>query len=253
MLHIQDLHKTYPGGRRALAGVTLRLADGERLVLLGPNGAGKTTLIKCVMGLVVPDRGQILLGGVDVTRDPAVARRSVAVVFEEADNSYAYLTVRDNLLYFGLLNGWSNAEAETRARELLDLVGLSHRAGDLAQSLSRGMKQKLALAIALTKEAPILFLDEPTLGLDVESQQQMRRLLTATPRGWKAVLVTTHDIPFAHAVGSRFVILKDGRIAWEATRDEAPTPAALEELFLSVTGAHPTGPGPAPGTAEGDR
>lgn len=234
MLTIEDLFKVYPGGRRALDGVSLHLHSGERLVLLGPNGAGKTTLIKCVTGLISPDGGRILINGRDVVKYPEYASNVTGVVFEEANNSYAYLTVYENLVYFALLNGSSLPDARRKAEGSLRLVGLEERANSLVQSLSRGMRQKLAMAISLMKDAPILFLDEPTLGLDVESQHHMRYLLSKDLLPASAILITTHDIPFAYAVGTRFVIMKQGRIVWEGARDDIPTVSTLESQFLSV-------------------
>ncbi|WJQ13336.1 ABC transporter ATP-binding protein [Geobacillus stearothermophilus] len=185
---------------------------------------------------MAPDGGSIHLNGVDVVCRSSYARQSVAVVFEEADNSYSYLTVRENLLYFGLLNRLSMAEAKQKADKLLDLFGLSEHAHRLTQTLSRGMKQKLAFSIALMKGAPLLFLDEPTLGLDVESQRQMRHLLMEKSEWWNTVLITTHDIPFAHAVGERFLFMKNGEIIWEGTKDRFATPDDLETAFLSAIG-----------------
>ena len=237
LLEVEDLHKTYPGGRRALVGVRLHIAPGERVVLLGRNGAGKSTLIRCVLGLVLPDRGHIRVAGVDALGTPAAAQRLAGVVFEEADNAYAYLTVLDNVRYFGLLNGWDPATARERAHALLERVGLAGRAGDLAQSLSRGLRQKLALAIALTKQAPLLLLDEPTLGLDIESQHAMRAFLTTHSGHWQGLLVTTHDVAFAHAVGTRFLVLDRGRIVWEGDREQVRDPSHLEALFLAAVGA----------------
>ena len=234
LLEVDDLWKRYPGGPQALAGVGLRVLPGERVILLGRNGAGKTTLIRCVLGLVVPDAGRVRVAGVDVGRHPEAARRLVGVVFEEADNSYAYLTVLENVCYFGLLNGWAAARARGEALRRLAQVGLTDRAADLAQALSRGLRQKLALAVALTKDAPLLLLDEPTLGLDIEAQHALRRFLRDDMPADRGLLIATHDAAFAYAVGTRFVILHGGRIVWEGTRDTVQGPAALESRFLDA-------------------
>lgn len=234
MLVIEELVKTYPGGRKALQYVTFQLKAGERVVLLGPNGAGKTTLVKCVTGLLKPDSGRITIDGHDVVKDPDYARDAVAVVFEEADNSYSYMTVYENLQYFSLLNGLSTKEIDMRAREVLQLVGLADRLEHPVHSLSRGMKQKLAIAISFMKCARTLFLDEPTLGLDVESQHQMRRLLSENHSWWESLLVTTHDIAFAHAIGTRFIFMKSGSIIWHGDQSHFPDQSILESHFLSM-------------------
>ncbi|UPT58580.1 ATP-binding cassette domain-containing protein [Geobacillus thermoleovorans] len=234
MIAVQDVNKIYPPNRQVLHNVSLELVEGDRLILLGPNGAGKTTLIRCITGLTAPDSGSIYVNGVDVVRHPDEARESIAVVFEEADNSYSYLTVLENLLYFGLLNKWSRAEAKRRAERMMAVLNLTPYAERLTQTLSRGMKQKLAFAIALMKGAPFLFLDEPTLGLDVESQHHIRTMLTEENQWWKAVLITTHDIPFAHAVGNKFVFIQGGKIVWSGTKEHFSTPADLETHFLAA-------------------
>lgn len=234
MLTVDHLTKTYPGGRRALCDVSFSLSAGERVILLGPNGAGKTTLIKCILGLVRPDSGRVILNGRDILKDPNYGKEQIAVLFEEADNSYAYLTVYENLVYFALLNGIDPRHVRSRADSILQLVGLSDRARCLAQSLSRGMKQKLGVAIALIKDAPLLFLDEPTLGLDVESQHHMRLLLVDKSLSRRAILITTHDINFAYAVGTRFLFIKNGTLIGNLIKAEISNASDLEKLFLAA-------------------
>ncbi|GAB6877554.1 ABC transporter ATP-binding protein/permease [Thermaerobacter litoralis] len=246
LLVVEGLVKRYPGGPVALAGVTLQVCPGERVVLLGRNGAGKTTLIRCILGLLVPDAGRVRgpgdgtshAGGHGAGNGGGCCRTpigtQVGVIFEDANNSYPYLTVLENVMYFGLLNGWPPATARRRAVELLDQVGLSAQARNLTQSLSRGMRQKLAMAVAMTKDAPLLLLDEPTLGLDIEAQHALRRFLRhGLPPGCGA-LIATHDAGFAHAVGTRFVILDGGRLVWQGTPDQVTGPETLEALFLKV-------------------
>ncbi|EKP94590.1 ABC transporter ATP-binding protein/permease [Thermaerobacter subterraneus] len=240
LLEVRDLAKRYPDGPKALDGVNLRIDPGERVILLGRNGAGKTTLIRCILGLVQPDRGQIWLGGVPV--HPARWRaQGVGVMFEDAGNSYAYLTALENVLYFGLLNGWPPAEAGRRALQALTALGLDQQAGHLTQSLSRGQRQKLALAVALTRGAPLLLLDEPTLGLDIEAQHNLRRFIRDEMDPALGLLIATHDASFACAVGTRYLILEGGRILIEATPDEVGGPEALEALYLAVVRKTATG------------
>ncbi|QIA26299.1 ABC transporter ATP-binding protein/permease [Thermaerobacter sp. PB12/4term] len=240
LLEVRDLAKRYPGGPKALDGVNLRIDPGERVILLGRNGAGKTTLIRCILGLVQPDRGQIWLGGVPVhpTRWRA---QGVGVMFEDAGNSYAYLTALENVLYFGLLNGWPPADASRRALQALKALGLGQQAGDLTQSLSRGQRQKLALAVALTRGAPLLLLDEPTLGLDIEAQHNLRRFIREEVNPAHGLLIATHDASFACAVGTRYLILEGGRILAEATPDAIDSAEALEALYLAVVRNKPAG------------
>lgn len=234
LLEVQGLGKRYPGGQQALDNVSLRIDPGERVILLGRNGAGKTTLVRCILGLVEPDRGRIWVGGIPVRQTPVATAQGAGVVFEEAGNSYAYLTALENVLYFGLLNGWPVPSARRRALEHLQMVGLGHRANDLTQSLSRGLRQMLGLAVALTRNAPLLLLDEPTLGLDIEAQHGLRRFLRDELPPSHGLLIATHDAGFAYAVGTRYAILEGGRIVAEVRPEQVGSAAELESLYLEV-------------------
>lgn len=197
--------KTYPGGTPALRGVDLLLRAGERVVLLGPNGAGKTTLVKILAGLVAPDAGELRVFG---DRPTPGKRRRLGFLFEEAENLYGYLTVWENLLFYGRIAGVPDRFLRRKASELLAGFGLGAARDRLAQSLSRGQKQRLALASTLVQGAEVYILDEPTLGLDLQSQNDLIARINELP----TVLITTHDPVLAWEVADRFVVLKAGEV-----------------------------------------
>lgn len=217
-LNIQHLTKVYPPNTLALEDVSLEVAERELVVILGQNGAGKTTLLNCVLGLVKPDRGKILADGQDILAKPGLARRQIAVVFEEASNIYGYMTVEENLLHSGLLNAVPAFYLREKIDRLLGEFGLYEKRHVLAHMLSRGMKQKLALAAAFLKGAPMLFLDEPTLGLDVDAKAQVIDVLLHNKTAC-SILLTTHDMHLAHVLGDRFYLIHRGRLVWSGTKD----------------------------------
>jgi ABC-2 type transport system ATP-binding protein len=197
----------------AVDDVSFTIESGSVVGLLGPNGAGKTTLIKSILGMVVPDAGEVHVHGVDVRRNPRQAYAHVDAMLEGARNDYWRLTVRENLRYFATIGGVDPDSAEPYHDRLLDRLDLLDRADVPVRKLSRGMKQKVSLASALAGDATVLFLDEPTLGLDVESsrtlQRELRRL--AEEEGLTVVL-SSHDMDVIETVCDRVVILSDGRI-----------------------------------------
>ncbi len=242
-LEVRGVSKTYPLGVRALQAVSLSLAPGRITALLGPNGAGKTTLIHCMTGLVRPEEGAITYGDVDLLKNPGLAADLFGVVFEEVDNVYGYLSVRENIRYFGYLNGLLPGEIRDFEARWVPKVGLQEKVTTPGAKLSRGMKQNLALLIALLKDPPILLLDEPTLGLDVLSRRQvmdMVRSLASEER--KTVLLTTHDMGLAQEIADEYYFIQHGRIVWSGTRDRLRQEFGtrpLEEVFRSVTAEVP--------------
>jgi len=207
------LKKTYPGGSAALRGIDFCLRAGERVVLLGPNGAGKSTLVKILAGLLEPDAGELkVFGGL-----PAPGkRRRIGFLFEEAENLYGYMTVWENMLFYGRLAGVPERSLRDRASGLLAQFGLEALRNQPAQSLSRGQKQRLALASVLVQEAELYVLDEPTLGLDLPSQEELITRIRELP----AALVSTHDPVLAWEVADRLVVLWRGEVRKDLLRSE---------------------------------
>ncbi len=211
---VDDLTKEYrtrKGPVPALASVSFRVERGEIVGLLGANGAGKTTAIKILCGLLRQTSGRAEVFGVPSSR-PEVARH-VAALLEGSRNVYWRLSVEENLRFFAGLQGAPPREGRRRARELVALFALEEKRRTTANLLSQGMKQKLALACALVKGTPLLLLDEPTLGLDVETSHELRGVIRELTRSQgKTVLLSSHDMGVVEDTCARVVILSRGRV-----------------------------------------
>ncbi len=210
LLSVSGLRKAY-GGREAVAGIDFALARGECFGLLGPNGAGKTTTLRLALGLTPPDSGSITLLGHAVPAHARVARARVGVV-PQLDNLDPDFTVRENLLVYGRYFGIAPAALEVRIPGLLEYAGLAQRGDARIQALSGGMKRRLTLARALINDPEVLFLDEPTTGLDPQARHVIwERLRQLTLRG-KTLLLTTHVMEEAERLCHRLAIMDHGRI-----------------------------------------
>jgi ABC-2 type transport system ATP-binding protein len=211
-LSVRDLTKSY-GDVTAVDGVSLDIDPGTAVGVLGPNGAGKTTLLKSALGLVEPTSGSVSVAGVDVGEHPQRAYRHVGATLEGARNIYWRLTVRENLDFFSRLAGVNPTAARERQTRLLEAFDLADRADAPVNDLSRGMKQKVALAATLSRNVDVAFLDEPTLGLDVESSIELRReLRRLVERESMTVVLSSHDMDTIEAVCDRVVVLSEGRV-----------------------------------------
>lgn len=210
---VTDLEKRY-GETSVVSDLSFQLIGGEVLALLGPNGAGKTTTIKMLLGLVTPTSGQAIVLGQDMAI-PVQMRQGVqqiGAVLEGARNAYWRLSVRENLRYFGGLRGMRRQQVETRANELLELLDLSMHQQKEVRLLSRGMQQKVALANALMHDPAILVLDEPTLGLDVQTALVLEKTIKELVATGKGVLLTTHVMGLAERLADRILVLNKGRL-----------------------------------------
>jgi len=222
VLEAHHLQKTYrQGGKevRAVVDVSLTLAAGEILAFLGPNGAGKTTTIKMIAGLIQPDAGSVRILGRDPHADPG-ALAQVGAVLEGNRNLYWRLTPLQNLEYFGVLRGLSPRTARQRGAELLETFGLGEKRDVAVQTLSRGMQQKVAIAVALLHQPALLLLDEPTLGLDVEAAQAVKSLIRQIAASGRAILLTTHQLDIAEALSDQVAVIERGIIIAQAPTQE---------------------------------
>ena len=221
VLAAHNLGKTYGRGKRqfeAVRQVSLSLRRGEVLAFLGPNGAGKTTTIKMIAGLVRPDRGQVSILGADPHRHSR-ALRHIGAVLEGNRNLYWRLTPEENLEYFGVLRQVPRRLAQRRGIDLLEQFGLTDKRKTPVQKLSRGMQQKVAIAVALIHQPQLLLLDEPTLGLDVEASETVKGLIRQIAAAGCAILLTTHQLDVAEELSDRVAIIRRGRmVAEKSTR-----------------------------------
>jgi len=213
---VEGLTKTFGSGEDAVTAVddvSFTVEEGSVVGVLGPNGAGKTTTIKSILGMVLPDAGSVRIRGIDVHARPRRASRHVDAMLEGARNDYWRLTVRENLRYFATIGGVKPDSVTARHDRLLDQLDLSEKADTPVRELSRGMKQKVSLASVLATDADVVFLDEPTLGLDVESSLKLRAELRriAAERNLSVVL-SSHDMDVIEDVCDRVIIMSDGRV-----------------------------------------
>jgi len=207
---VSGLRKRY-GNEEVIAGVDLELKRGECFGLLGPNGAGKTTTLKLCLGLADPDGGEISIMGMPVPARAREARARIGVV-PQMDNLDPDFTVRENLLVYGRYFGMSRTEIESRIPDLLEFAGLAARAEVKIQTLSGGMKRRLTLARALINDPDLIFLDEPTTGLDPQARHLIWARLRQLVAQGKTVFLTTHFMDEAERLCNRLAIMDHGRI-----------------------------------------
>jgi ABC-2 type transport system ATP-binding protein len=211
--------KKYYGEIYALDGLDLCVGQGEIYGFLGPNGAGKTTTIRILTGTAKPTSGEAFVGGFDVQKNPVAAKAAFGVVSQHS-NIDSDLTVRENLELHGILHGMGRELRNSRIAELLAFADLADREKHLARTLSGGMKRKLTIIRALLHEPKILFLDEPTTGLDAGSRRRMWDLVRSIHEGGVSVFLTTHYIEEAEALCRRVGIIDSGKLIAEGTPEE---------------------------------
>jgi lipooligosaccharide transport system ATP-binding protein len=217
-LTVSGLRKSY-GGTEVVAGLDLDLEPGVCFGLLGPNGAGKTTTLRLCLGLTDPDAGEIRMLGFPVPGRAREARRSVGVV-SQVDNLDPDFTVRENLLVYGSYFGLASRDLEARLPGLLEFAGLTARGESRIQTLSGGMKRRLTLARALVNDPQLIFLDEPSTGLDPQARHLIWERLRKLTSDGRTILLTTHFMDEAERLCHRVAIIDHGRkIAEGAPRD----------------------------------
>jgi len=230
----------------ALSGVSFEIRGGEIFGLLGPNGAGKTTTIKILSTLLLPDAGEAWVNGYHVVREARRVRESIGVSLYSDRGFYWKLSGRENLLYFASLYHLDPGWAKDRVDELLSLLGLEEDADRLVEEYSTGMKSKLNIARALLHDPPILFLDEPTIGLDPNSARKVREVVTELKRQGKTILLTTHNMFEADMLSDRVAIINKGRIIAVGNPSELKRSIADHNVVeVEVLGLHGDGQVPA--------
>jgi ABC-2 type transport system ATP-binding protein len=242
-IEARGLVKTYPGpGKtqvRALDGLTLGVARGTIFALVGPNGAGKTTTVKILTTLARPDEGTAAVEGIDVIATPAQARRAIGVVAQRSGADPA-ATGRENLILQAHLYGMPTRAARARADELLDRFQLTEAAGRFVRTYSGGMQRRLDVALGLVHQPRVLFLDEPTTGLDPESRTAMwDEITTLATADQVTVLLTTHYLDEAERLAGRVAIVDRGRVVAEGDPGQLKRDLgvdSLDEVYLRHAG-----------------
>ncbi|MFN2388566.1 MAG: ABC transporter ATP-binding protein [Actinomycetota bacterium] len=239
VIEARDLWRTYKtttGSLRrrslevqAVRGVSFEVAAGELFGLLGPNGAGKTTTIKMLITLLIPTSGSARVLGYDVVDNPRAVRERIGYVFGGDRGLYERLSALDNLRYFAELYGVPAREQGRRIGSLLEMVGLTGREKERVEGYSRGMRQRLHIARGLIHDPPVVFLDEPTIGVDPVGARELRTMIAALTQAGKTVLLTTHYMFEADALCDRIAVIAGGRIVAEGT------PADLKDVVADRT------------------
>lgn len=230
MLQAINLSKRYEDGLLALDHVSFEIPPGEVFCLLGANGAGKTTTINLFLDFIPPTEGEARIKGINCHRDPLEAKKYVAYVSENV-MLYGNFTARQNLDFFAKLGGKTNLARQDYYRVMAE-VGLDEKAFEQrVKDFSKGMRQKLGIAIAMVKDAPALLLDEPTSGLDPKAGAEFLDLLQRLKEQGKAILMSTHDIFRSKEIADRVGIMKEGKLVMQRTREELAQ-EDLQKLYL---------------------
>jgi ABC-2 type transport system ATP-binding protein len=219
-VEVIGLTKSYPGGVQAVAGIDLAIPTGGTFALLGPNGAGKSTTVRILTTLAVPDGGSVRVAGIDALAEPARVRRRIGVVGQR-HGSDPQATGRENLELQGTLYGLRGSDLRRRVDAALERFDIAQAAGRPVRTYSGGMQRRLDVAMGLMHDPAVLFLDEPTTGLDPEARQDVWRQIGALAReGGLSILLTTHYLEEADEFADRVAIMDRGRIVAEGTPDE---------------------------------
>jgi ABC-2 type transport system ATP-binding protein len=237
-LEISDLVKRYPTGVEALRGVSLEIEPGDFFGLLGPNGAGKSTLIHCTTGLAQPTAGEISVLGHDAIHDYADARQAVGLAPQELNLDW-FLTVEETLDYHAGYFGMPKRERHERAKELLETFSLTSKRDERTRTLSGGMKRRLILARALMHRPPLLILDEPTAGVDIELRLELWHYVRKINQEGTTILLTTHYLEEAEQLCNRIAFIHHGEIVACGTTGELAESygvANLEDAYLALVG-----------------
>lgn len=240
MIEVVGLTKRY-GHRMVVDGVSFAAHRGEVLGLVGPNGAGKSTLLAMIAGVTRPSGGDVRQGGVSVLGRPGATAGLIGYVPQEIA-LYPALTVRDNLLFWGRLGRMSGAVLAERLSTIAQLLGLASHMEVRAEALSGGMRRKLNLAVALLPDPPVLILDEPTAGIDVQSVKEIVAFIRTQARAGKTVIYTTHSYDEMERLCDRVVLLNQGCVRFAGSLVEARAAAlpqvgegrSLEEVFAAL-------------------
>jgi ABC-2 type transport system ATP-binding protein len=249
VIRLEALRKQY-GPLVAVDDLTLAIEPGAMFGFLGRNGAGKTTTIRMMVGLLEPTSGSVVLGGHDIRRAPEAAKALVGYL---PDHPFLYdkLTAGEFLRFAGGLHGLARRECSRRSDALLDEFGLAPQAGELVETFSHGMKQRLALASALIHRPRILVLDEPMVGLDPQGARELRRLLARLAAEGVTIFLSTHSLAVAEELCGRIGIIERARLVALGTLAELRTralpgaagAASLETVFLDILGSEATASG----------
>lgn len=233
MLSIRELEKSYGGTKKAVEGVNLEINDGEIFGFIGHNGAGKTTTIKCVVGILPFDKGEIYIDGMNIKDYPLECKKITAYIPDNPD-LYELLT---GIQYLNFISDLYQIDVEERKISIdkyTKMFNLENNLGDLIQSYSHGMKQKLALISALIRKPKLLILDEPFVGLDPKASHEVKEVMKEMCAGGTSIFFSTHVLEVAEKLCDKVAIIKDGHIVSTGTMEEVKGDKSLEDVFLEL-------------------
>ncbi len=239
MIEVLGVSKSYnQGALKALNQVDLTVSDGEIFGFLGPNGAGKTTLIKILTGILNVDQGQVLINGTDIRREPITAKLQIGYVPDDP-NLFPRLTGSDYLNFMANMYQVSKERRKTEIPKLLERFDMTGAVGDLLQSYSHGMKQKIIVIGALLHHPPVWILDEPMTGLDPKSSFTLKEMMREHADAGKTVFFSTHVLDVAEKICDRMAIINKGKVIFQGTMEEIHQHfrenQSLENIFLELT------------------
>ncbi|MEP7185109.1 MAG: ATP-binding cassette domain-containing protein [Rhodanobacter sp.] len=238
MIEVKDLHKAF-GEVKAVDGVSFTARDGEITGLLGPNGAGKTTTLRMLYTLMTPDRGQVLVEGIDAAADPLGVRRQLGVL-PDARGLYKRLSARENIDYFARLQGLPEELLTTRREALIKALDMGDIADRRAEGFSQGQRVKTAIARALIHDPRNVILDEPTNGLDVMATRALRQFMMKLKAEGRCVLFSSHIMQEVGALCDRVVVIARGRVVADESPDalrQQTGETNLEDAFVKIIGS----------------
>ncbi len=234
MLEIRNLVKSYENGTRAVDGLSLTVEAGDIYGFIGHNGAGKTTTLKCISGILPFEKGEILIDGIDIKKDPMAAKRIMRYIPDNPD-LYTFLTGTGYLNFLCDIYGIDEATRRERIQKYAQLFEIESKLGDLVSSYSHGMCQKLALIGALVQQPKLLMLDEPFVGLDPKAAHTLKGIMHEMVEQGSAIFFSTHVLEVAEKLCNKIAIIKNGKLIKAGLMDEVRGDNSLEELFLELT------------------
>ena len=236
MVRIENLKKVF-GRTVALDGLNMTVEQGALYGFIGPNGAGKTTTIKTIIGLLAPDEGRVLVGDIDVAREPGWVMARIGYV-PDSFGVYDNLKVSEYMEFFASCYGLAGLKARKRGQMLLEQVGLDAKAEFYVEGLSRGMQQRLCLARALIHNPPVLIMDEPTAGLDPRTRYEFKEILKELQSQGKTILISSHILPELAEICTDIGVIDQGRMVFEGTMEEILAQINVASpLLISVSGS----------------
>jgi ABC-2 type transport system ATP-binding protein len=230
MINVSNLRKTFDS-LEALKGISFNIRQGECFGLLGPNGAGKTTTISIMSSLTESSGGEVSIAGYDLKKNPLECKKNIGVVTQEIA-LYNELSAYDNLLFWGGLYNVPKVELKTRIDEMLELFGLSDRKNDKVKTYSGGMKRRINIASALLHRPKVLFMDEPTVGIDPQSRNLIFEVVEKLHKEGMTIVYTTHYMEEAERLCNRIGIIDNGEIIAQGTLDELRASHAMKEFVV---------------------